>query len=207
MEGNEGRAIKYKDTVGKSVPSQSAERSNQNQPDKSIKNKDDSGKTKKSLYHAITITNPESINHDDLIAKLRERFKKKVRKWEYRINLYTNMATSMTFGLLLLQVVQMALQPLRGLWISNTNIIVIQTVLISLTALIAGVQLKMKFNEKADKYRRGVKIYYHMLRLTSYYDIMSQSGGKAEYENLIEFWKKALKEELSSIPVMQAFKS
>ncbi|XP_039270263.2 uncharacterized protein LOC120344977 [Styela clava] len=170
-------------------------------------NKKELKKKKKSLHHSITITNPESVDHDELVRKMRERFKKKVRKWEYRINLYANIASLMTFALLTLQVLQMAIQPFRGIWISNKNLIVMQNILVAFTALIAGFQLKMKYNEKADKYRRGVKIYYHLLRMTSYYTIMNESGGKTDYENTIEFWKEALKKEIESVPVMQAFKS
>ncbi|XP_039274228.2 uncharacterized protein LOC120348167 [Styela clava] len=174
-------------------------------PGKGESGKSDS-KGKKALHRMIKITNPDDMDHDELMKRLRVRFKKKTAKWEGKIIFYSRCAFMMTFALLLLQVLQMLIQPLRGEWISDRVVTILQNVLIALTALVAGLQLKLKMSEKADKYRKGVKIYYHLMRMTSYYIMMTESGGRPEYKNTISFWKDALKKEMESIPVLQAFK-
>nr|XP_039270261.1 uncharacterized protein LOC120344976 isoform X1 [Styela clava] len=158
------------------------------------------------LHHIVDITNPEEIDYVHLIMKLRKRFEKKVKKWELRAKLYYSTGPVISFTILLLQITQLILQPFRGDSISNETLIILQNVFTGITGVIAGLQLYLKFNEKAEKYRKGVKIYHQLLRMTSYYIIISESGGKPDYETVIEFWKDALEREIDAIPVIPAFR-
>nr|XP_039265275.1 uncharacterized protein LOC120340939 [Styela clava] len=151
------------------------------------------------FQRSISISNPEAVDLDELVKKLRERFQKKVRKCEVRIKFYSGCESLMTLALLSLQVLQMAIQPLRDVWLSNETLVILQNILIAITALLAGLQLKMKFNDRADRYRKGVKIYHHLLKITSYYSIMAESGGRPDYENSIRLWQEALNKELVSL--------
>lgn len=154
---------------------------------------------KEELEYVISIMNPEAVNTVDLVNRLRKRFRKKVRKREVQIQFYSSCDSLMTLALLLLQVLQMSVQPLRDVLLSNGDLIIIQNVLVAITALLAGIQLKMKFNEKADRCRKEVRVYYHLLRMTSYYTMMSESGGTPGNENTINLWQQAMKKELESL--------
>lgn len=120
-----------------------------------------------SSHHAVDISNPRQTDYIEIVNKLQEQLKKKIKKWEYRGKFYSNAASLMIFIILLLQIIQLSLQPLRDKWISNKSLIITQIVLIALTAMVAALQLILNYMDKANKYTMGLKIYHEILNLMS----------------------------------------
>ncbi|XP_077976393.1 uncharacterized protein LOC120340790 isoform X2 [Styela clava] len=77
------------------------------------------------------------------------------------------------------------------------------SLLTALTALIAGLQLKLKMSDKAERYRRGAKVYGRLLRISTYYIMMIESGGKIE--DVTGLWREAMKKEGKWIPLVRTF--
>lgn len=79
----------------------------------------------------------------------------------------------------------------------------IHSLLTALTALIAGLQLKLKMSDKAERYRRGAKVYGRLLRISTYYIMMVESGGKIE--DVTGLWREAMRKEGKWIPLVRTF--
>lgn len=77
----------------------------------------------------------------------------------------------------------------------------VQLMLASSTAIVAGLQLKLKLNEKSEKYRRGAKVYGRLLRMSSYYLMIAKSGGKIE--DVTSLWREAMQKESRTIPCIR----
>ncbi|XP_039265086.2 uncharacterized protein LOC120340790 isoform X3 [Styela clava] len=153
---------------------------------------------------AIHITNLEKVDHATLLHKMHDRFKKKVNKWEQLAYTYSRYAFAMNFTILLLQVLQMILQQTASAWmVSERTILTTHSLLTALTALIAGLQLKLKMSDKAERYRRGAKVYGRLLRISTYYIMMIESGGKIE--DVTGLWREAMKKEGKWIPLVRTF--
>ena len=73
----------------------------------------------------------------------------------------------------------------------------------AITAALAGLQLKLKLTEKAEKYRRGAKVYGRLHRLSTYYLMLAENGGKVE--DVTGLWRNAMKKEGKWIPVVKTF--
>ena len=81
----------------------------------------------------------------------------------------------------------------------------IQYVMAATTAIIAGLQMKLKMYEKCEKYRRGAKIYARLKRATTYCLLLIENGGRIEDVSVL--WKEAMSKEAKSIPVANMFMS
>ena len=75
--------------------------------------------------------------------------------------------------------------------------------LAAFTAVLAGLQMKLKLTEKAEKYRRGAKVYARLHRLSTYYLMLAENGGKVE--DVTGLWREAMKREGKWIPVVKTF--
>ena len=63
--------------------------------------------------------------------------------------------------------------------------------------------MKLKLTEKAEKYRRGAKVYARLHRLSTYYLMLAENGGKVE--DVTGLWRDAMKKEGKWIPVVKTF--
>ena len=79
----------------------------------------------------------------------------------------------------------------------------VRCVLAAFTAALAGLQMKLKLTEKAEKYRRGAKVYARLHRLSTYYLMLAENGGKVE--DVTGLWRDALKKEGKWIPVVKTY--
>lgn len=88
----------------------------------------------------------------------------------------------------------------------SVSVFLFQTVhglITAVTALIAGLQLKLKLSEKAERYRKGAKIYGRLLRISSYYLMMVESGGKVD--DVTGLWRDAMRKEEKWIPFVRSY--
>ena len=79
----------------------------------------------------------------------------------------------------------------------------VRCVLAALTAILAGLQMKLKLTEKAEKYRRGAKVYARLHRLSTYYLMLAENGGKVE--DVTGLWREAMKKEGKWIPIVKTY--
>uniref|UniRef100_H2YRB8 Uncharacterized protein n=1 Tax=Ciona savignyi TaxID=51511 RepID=H2YRB8_CIOSA len=79
----------------------------------------------------------------------------------------------------------------------------IQCILAALTALVAGLQMKLKLAEKAERYRRGAKAYGRLLRISTYYLMLLENGGKLD--DATDLWREAMRKEGKWIPMVKTF--
>ena len=86
---------------------------------------------------------------------------------------------------------------------SASSLRAVRCVLSALTAVLAGFQMKLKLTEKSEKYRRGAKVYARLHRLSTYYLMLAENGGKVE--DVTGLWRDAMKKEGKWIPVVKTF--
>ena len=80
---------------------------------------------------------------------------------------------------------------------------IVNTGITALTAIIITVQLKLKLTAKAEKYRKGLKAYAELSRVSYYYTMMIESGG--EIDDVISLWREAMKIETQWIPFPRTY--
>lgn len=86
---------------------------------------------------------------------------------------------------------------------SVSSLRALRCVLSAFTAVLAGFQMKLKLTEKSEKYRRGAKVYARLHRLSTYYLMLAENGGKVE--DVTGLWRDAMKKEGKWIPVVKTF--
>jgi len=78
-----------------------------------------------------------------------------------------------------------------------------QGILVAFTALIIGLQAKLKLSQKSERYRRGAKVYSKLRRTTTYYLMLLENGGKVD--DITVLWRDAMEKERQHIPAIKTF--
>jgi len=159
-----------------------------------------------SFQDSIQIADFSQIDQAGLIRAMHERFIVKAAMWEAFASMYSKLSFFMHFTVLLIQVFHILSQQLAEMYrLPPNQIQTIQYVLAASTAIIAGLQMKLKMYEKCEKYRRGAKVYARLKRATTYCLLLIDHGGKIEDVSVL--WKQAMSKEASAIPMADTFMS
>nr|XP_002127915.1 uncharacterized protein LOC100179921 isoform X1 [Ciona intestinalis] len=199
----------------------------------SLDDNDEIGGDIERFTNSIQIADVNKIDHAGLIKEMHDRFKKKSQKWEREAVSYTRWSFGINFFILMMQMCQMLIHQLaeifditskraqvrqsivprfgfyRRLALQDSRYNVTywtqaaQCLIAALTALIAGLQMKLKLTEKAERYRRGAKAYGRLLRLSTYYLMLLENGGKLE--DVTDLWREAMRKEGKWIPMVKTF--
>ncbi|CAK8686221.1 unnamed protein product [Clavelina lepadiformis] len=85
----------------------------------------------------------------------------------------------------------------------NSSIQAMRCLMVALTGLVAGLQMKLKLTEKSEKYRRGAKVYGRLRRISTYYLMLFETGGIIQ--DVTGLWREAMAKEGSSIPTVKTY--
>nr|XP_002127895.1 uncharacterized protein LOC100179921 isoform X2 [Ciona intestinalis] len=170
----------------------------------SLDDNDEIGGDIERFTNSIQIADVNKIDHAGLIKEMHDRFKKKSQKWEREAVSYTRWSFGINFFILMMQMCQMLIHQLAEIFdITSKRAQAAQCLIAALTALIAGLQMKLKLTEKAERYRRGAKAYGRLLRLSTYYLMLLENGGKLE--DVTDLWREAMRKEGKWIPMVKTF--
>ncbi|XP_076813044.1 uncharacterized protein LOC143459684 isoform X2 [Clavelina lepadiformis] len=152
----------------------------------------------------IQINNIDKIDHAALIKRMHDRFEKKAVKWEYQAAWYARCSFGLNFSILLMQMIQMMFDQLTDLFgIKSHRANAMRCLMVALTGLVAGLQMKLKLTEKSEKYRRGAKVYGRLRRISTYYLMLFETGGIIQ--DVTGLWREAMAKEGSSIPTVKTY--
>jgi len=159
-----------------------------------------------SVQNSAQLANFSQIDQAGLIRSMHKRFLIKAATWESLAFMYSRLSFGMHFIILVIQVLHILSQHFAEMYKFEQNKVhTVQFCCSALTAVIAGLQMKLKMHEKCEKYRRGAKMYARLKRATTYCLLLIDNGGKIE--DVSTLWKEAMSKEAKSIPIANMFMS